>query len=88
MESRLLQILVCPLCKGPLRVDRGRQELVCGADKLAFPIRDGIPVMLESEARKLTASRPSDGSPGQADAWGAAPGSSSESENSGTEDRQ
>src|SRR3546814_2573195 len=51
MESRLLEILVCPLCKGPLRHDREQQELICKADKLAFPIRDGIPVMLEHEAR-------------------------------------
>jgi uncharacterized protein YbaR (Trm112 family) len=55
MESRLLEILVCPLCKGPLRHDREQQELICRADKLAFPIRDGIPVMLENEARVLTA---------------------------------
>ncbi len=53
MENRLLQILVCPVCKGPLRHDRERQELVCAADKLAYPIRDGVPVMLESEARTL-----------------------------------
>lgn len=53
MESRLLEILVCPLCKGPLRHDRERQELVCKADKLAYPIRDGIPVMLENEARHI-----------------------------------
>lgn len=55
MESRLLEILVCPLCKGPLRHDREQQELICRADKLAFPIRDGIPVMLENEARTTTA---------------------------------
>lgn len=53
MESRLLEILVCPLCKGPLRHDRERQELVCKADKLAYPIRDGIPIMLENEARHI-----------------------------------
>jgi len=53
MENRLLQILVCPLCKGGLRHDRERQELICTADKLAFPIRDGVPVMLEGEARAL-----------------------------------
>ena len=53
MDSRLLDILVCPICKGPL-VYRGAQaELVCKADRLAFPVRDGIPVMLEDEARKL-----------------------------------
>ncbi len=53
MDSRLLEILVCPLCKGPLQHDREAQELICKADRLAFPIRDGIPVMLESEARPL-----------------------------------
>ncbi|PLC48431.1 hypothetical protein CR159_18020 [Pollutimonas subterranea] len=58
MESRLLEILVCPLCKGPLHHDREQQELVCRADKLAFPIKDGIPVMLESEARELPGDTP------------------------------
>lgn len=53
MESHLLDILVCPLCKGPLQYDRQAQELSCKADKLAFPVRDGIPVMLETEARAL-----------------------------------
>lgn len=53
MDDRLLDILVCPICKGPLEFDRQAQELTCRADGLAFPIRDGIPVMLESEARKL-----------------------------------
>lgn len=53
MESRLLEILVCPVCKGPLRYDRQHQELICRADRLAFPIRDGVPVMLEDEAREL-----------------------------------
>ncbi len=60
MESRLLEILVCPLCKGPLRLEREQQELICPADKLAFPIRDGIPVMLEGEARDLNANAPAD----------------------------
>jgi uncharacterized protein len=55
MEPRLLEILVCPLCKGPLDHLREEQELVCKADRLAFPIRDGIPVMLEDEARVMTA---------------------------------
>lgn len=54
MDKRLLDILVCPITKGPLRHDRTRQELVSKAGKLAFPIRDGIPIMLESEARVLT----------------------------------
>lgn len=53
MESRLLEILVCPLCKGPLQHDREHHELICRPDRLAFPIRDGIPVMLENEAREL-----------------------------------
>ena len=52
MDTRLLEILVCPLCKGPLEHDRTAQELICHADKLAYPIRDGIPVMLVSEARQ------------------------------------
>ena len=54
MDARLLNILVCPLCKGPLEHDRSKAELRCRVDRLAFPIRDGIPVMLESEARPLT----------------------------------
>ena len=57
METRLLDLLVCPICKGPLQHWRppqhDRQELVCNADGLAFPVRDGIPVMLEGEARSL-----------------------------------
>ena len=55
MDSKLLEILVCPLCKGPLVHQRERQELICKADRLAFPLRDGIPVMLEEEARRLEA---------------------------------
>lgn len=55
MDSKLLEILVCPLCKGPLVFRKEAQELVCKADRLAFPIRDGIPVMLEEEARPLEA---------------------------------
>jgi hypothetical protein len=51
----LLDILACPLCKGPLRHDRDAKVLVCRADRLAFPIRDDIPVMLEEEARQLPA---------------------------------
>ena len=53
MDHRLLEILVCPLCKGPLQFDKAAQELICCADHLAYPIRDGIPVMLESDARRL-----------------------------------
>lgn len=55
MDPRLLEILVCPLCKGPLDFIRDKGELVCKADRLAFPIRDGIPVMLEDEARAMSA---------------------------------
>jgi uncharacterized protein YbaR (Trm112 family) len=55
MDHRLLELLVCPLCKGPLEYLRTPPELVCHADRLAFPIRDGIAVMLESEARSLDA---------------------------------
>ena len=58
MDHRLLDILVCPLCKGPLQFDKAAQELVCRADRLAYPIRDDIPVMLESEARRLDEATP------------------------------
>jgi hypothetical protein len=54
MDPKLLELLVCPVTKGPLTYDRERQELVSRAARLAYPIRDGIPVMLEDEARKLT----------------------------------
>lgn len=53
MDARLLEILVCPACKGPLDYRKTQQELVCKACRLAFPIRDDIPVMLEDEARQL-----------------------------------
>ena len=53
MDKKLLEILVCPVTKGPLIYDRARQELVSVAARLAYPIRDDIPVMLESEARTL-----------------------------------
>lgn len=55
MDPKLLEILVCPLCKGPLVYKKDVQELICKADRLAFPVRDDIPVMLEEEARKLPA---------------------------------
>ena len=54
LDKQLLSILVCPVSKAALDYDRDRQELVCRASGLAYPIRDGIPVMLESEARVLT----------------------------------
>jgi uncharacterized protein len=54
MDQRLLDILVCPLCKGPLTLDRQNQELSCTRDRLAFPIRDGIPALVQNEARSLS----------------------------------
>jgi uncharacterized protein YbaR (Trm112 family) len=53
MDPRLLDIIVCPICKGPLLYRKTEQELICRADRLAYAIRDGIPVMLEDAARKL-----------------------------------
>ncbi|MFO1311618.1 MAG: Trm112 family protein [Burkholderiales bacterium] len=53
MDPKLLELLVCPVTKGPLVYDRERQELVSKSARLAYPIRDGIPVMLEEEARRL-----------------------------------
>lgn len=75
LDHRLIDLLVCPVCKGPLTMHRDElmrpTELACPADRLAFPIRDGIPVMLESEARSL------DGPPAPAvAATGAAPAAS------------
>ncbi|HEV2614749.1 MAG TPA: Trm112 family protein [Gammaproteobacteria bacterium] len=54
MDKKLLDILVCPLCKGELLYKKDNKELICKFDKLAYPIRDEIPVMLEEEARKLS----------------------------------
>jgi len=54
VDPKLLEILVCPLTKAPLRYDRARQELVSQQAGLAYPIRDGIPIMLPDEARELT----------------------------------
>jgi len=54
IDKKLLSILVCPVSKAPLTYVEDKQELVCPASSLAYPIRDGIPVMLESEARQLT----------------------------------
>jgi len=53
MDPKLLEFLVCPVTKGPLRYDRQRQELVSQSAGLAYPIRDAIPILLESEARRL-----------------------------------
>jgi uncharacterized protein YbaR (Trm112 family) len=53
MDTRLLELLVCPVTKGPLEYDRKTQELISRSARLAYPIRDGIPILLESEARPL-----------------------------------
>jgi uncharacterized protein YbaR (Trm112 family) len=63
VDPRLLEILVCPLTKGPLRYDRDAAELISDQAGLAYPIRDGIPIMLMEEARKLD-DAPSSASPG------------------------
>lgn len=55
MDKKLLAILACPICKGKINFNQEAQELICYADALAFPIRDEIPVMLENEARTLSA---------------------------------
>ena len=55
IDEKLLEILVCPVSKASLEYNREKDELVCKASGLAYPIRDGIPVMLENEARQLTA---------------------------------
>jgi uncharacterized protein YbaR (Trm112 family) len=54
MDKKLLDILACPLCKGPLEYREADKELLCRADRLAFPVRDGVPVMLEEEARDVS----------------------------------
>jgi uncharacterized protein YbaR (Trm112 family) len=55
MDKKLLEILVCPICKGKLVYQKKTGELICPVDRMAFPIRDDIPVMLEEEARRLAA---------------------------------
>ncbi len=54
MDAKLLELLVCPVTKGPLSYDRDRQELLSRSARLAYPVRDGIPILLENEARPLT----------------------------------
>ena len=54
IDKKLLSLLVCPVTKAPVEYDKDKQELVCWASGLAYPVRDGIPVMLENEARELT----------------------------------
>ncbi len=70
LDHRLINLLVCPVCKGPLEMRRDEAlrplELVCPADRLAFPLRDGIPVMLESEARSLDGPAPAPATPNPA----------------------
>lgn len=54
MDSKMLELLVCPQCKGKLTFDHSKQELICRFDKLAYPIKDDVPVMIVDEARQLT----------------------------------
>ncbi len=54
MDKQLVAMLVCPLCKGKLKFENEQQELLCTFDGLAFPVRDGVPVMLEGEARRMS----------------------------------
>ena len=58
MDSKLLDILACPVCKGPLLWSRSSLELVCRVDRLAYPVREDIPIMLEEEARRLNSDDP------------------------------
>lgn len=53
MNPKLLDILACPLCKSPLRYDKAASQLVCKADRLAYPIRGGVPILLEAEAQSI-----------------------------------
>ena len=54
LDRKLLEILACPICKGELHYDKNAKELVCTVDKLAFPVRDGVPIMLTAEARAMS----------------------------------
>jgi uncharacterized protein YbaR (Trm112 family) len=54
MDTKLIELLVCPVTKGPLEYNREKQELISRSARLAYPVRDGMPVMLENEARTLT----------------------------------
>jgi uncharacterized protein YbaR (Trm112 family) len=58
MDTRMLEILACPVCKGSLKYRRDERVLVCRVDRLAYPIRDEMPMMLEEEARQLSADDP------------------------------
>ncbi|ANG92289.1 protein YcaR [Enterobacteriaceae bacterium 155047] len=55
MDHRLLEIIACPVCNGKLYYSQDKQELICKSDNMAFPLREGIPVLLENEARTLSA---------------------------------
>ena len=57
MDKKLLRILVCPLCKGELHYNKKSAELECVHDRLAFPVRNGVPILLEMDARKLTSEK-------------------------------
>lgn len=54
MDHRLFETIACPVCYGKLALDKEKQELICHVDRLAYPIRDGFPVLIENEARALT----------------------------------
>ena len=54
MDKKLLDLLACPICKGPLHLNSDPEELLCRGDRLAYPVRDGIPIMLVEEARELS----------------------------------
>lgn len=58
IDGKLLEVLACPHCKGPLQYRKDTDELICKPDRLVFPVRDGIPVMLEEEARPLAPADP------------------------------
>jgi uncharacterized protein YbaR (Trm112 family) len=54
MDKKLLDLLACPICKGPLRLRKAPEELICRGDRLAYPVREGIPIMLVEEAREVS----------------------------------
>jgi uncharacterized protein len=58
MDDRLLDILACPVCKGPLKFQRAAAVLVCRAERLAFPIKEGVPMLLEEDSRQLNPDDP------------------------------
>lgn len=59
MDTKLIDVLACPICKGPLKADHRHDELICAADRLAYPVRDGIPILIEGQARPLADEEPS-----------------------------